>query len=205
MKKQWLMLGVGTIAVALIIGGLRYERASAPAFEPSILQESSPTSSTTHPVSTTSAPVVQKSSSIPKFPINPADTIVSWNFKGPYTGNDALIAKASADIERLEELIGSGKYDDYDLYIGIGNANDLMGQGDVAYQNYNRAASIHPEKGLAYANLGHLMDELGAYHTAADAYAKAAAVEPITQYKTAQMDYLTWRFPEEAARLKTNQ
>lgn len=208
-EKQWFVTSVGALVVALAVGVLWYNRVEVPVPE---IQE--PTQS----VSTTTAEslqpevkkeiVLQAPKSVPaisKFPINPADTIVSWNFKGVYTGNDTLIAKANADIAHLKSLIGKGQYDDYDLYVGIGNAASLIGNGESAYQNYNRAVSIHSDKGLAYMNLGHLMDLLGAYRTAADAYAKAAAVEPIPQYKNAQLDYLMWRFPEEAAQLKARQ
>lgn len=208
MEKQWFIAGVVSIAVVLAVFGLWYLQAKAPVPEKQI-QES------VRPVSTTTAESLQfevKNSvpqkpvlTISKFPINPADTVAAWSFKGVYTGNDALIAKADADIAHLKSLIGKGQYNDYDLYIGIGNDYSLMGDGALAYQNYNRAASLHVGKGLAYMNLGHLMDSLGAYRTAADAYAKAAAVEPIYQYKNAQLDYLTWRFPEEASQLKAKQ
>ncbi len=205
MEKQWFVAGIGSLIVVLAVGVLWYNRAEAPVS----VKESPVSASTT--VSQSSKPELKTSVSptvksvMSKFPINPADTIASWNFKGVYTGNDTLIAKADADVAHLKSLIGKGQYDDYDLYIGIGNAAGLIGDGESAYQNYNRAVSIYPNKGLAYANLGHLMDLLGAYRTAADAYAKAAAVEPIPQYKNAQLDYLTWRFPEEVVRLKARQ
>jgi hypothetical protein len=55
-------------------------------------------------------------------------------------------------------------------------------------------------------NLAHLMDQLGAYYTAADAYAKAVAVQPsIDQFRNAQLDFLTAHFPEEAAKLQAKQ
>jgi|CXWL01.1.fsa_nt_gi hypothetical protein len=210
MEKQWFVAGVGSLIVVLAVVVLWYSRAEAPVPGTQI-QESMQSVSTTTAESLQSevkksVPQTSKlAPAISKFPISPADTIASWNFKGVYTGNDTLIVKADADIAHLKSLIGKGQYDDYDLYIGIGNAAGLIGDGENAYKNYNRAASIYPDKGLAYANLGHLMDLLGAYRTAADAYAKAATVEPIPQYKNAQLDYLTWRFPEEAARLKVRQ
>lgn len=133
---------------------------------------------------------------VPVFPINPHDTITSWNFKGAYTGNDALIAKANADSAHLRSLLGKGVYDNYDLYIGIGNDDNLMGDGMGAYQNYDHAIYISPNKGLAYMNLGYLMDELGAYYTAADAYAKSVAVEPsVLEYQLARLTFLTQQFP----------
>ena len=139
---------------------------------------------------------------IPAFPINAKDSIASWTFKGAYTGNDTLISQANADIAHLQSLLGKGQYDDYDLYIGLGNDKNLEGDGRAAYDNYNRAAAIHASKGLAFANLGHLMDELGAPYTAADAYAKAVAAEPgQLEYHIEQLTYLTRQFPNDSARL----
>ena len=136
------------------------------------------------------------------FPINSTDTISSWTFKGVYTGNDTLIAQAAADVEKLTALLGTGEYDDYDLYIGMGNDANLIGDGKTAYQAYNKAISIHPSKGLAYANLAHLMDQLGAYSTAADAYAQAVAVEsPQLEYHVERLNYLTRQFPGDQEQL----
>ena len=134
------------------------------------------------------------------FPINSADAISSWTFKGAYSGNATLIAQANADIAHLTSLLGKGQYDDYDLHIGIGNDDGLMGEGKKAYQEYNQAIAIHPTKGLAYANLGHLMDELGAEQTAADAYAKAVAVEPgQLEYHLERLTFLTQKLPGDNA------
>jgi len=130
------------------------------------------------------------------FPINSGDTISSWNFTGVYTGNTALTQEASADITKLTGFLGKGQYDDYDLYIGIGDDDNLLGDGKGAYENYNHSIHLYPNKGLAYANLGHLMQELGAYQTAVDAYAKAVAVEPsVLEYQVDRLEYLTQQFP----------
>lgn len=134
------------------------------------------------------------------FPINPADTIASWSFKGAYAGNATLIQNANADRAHLKSLLGKGQYDDYDLYIGIGNDDNLIGDGSGAYENYDRAIALYPDQGLAYTNLGHLMDELGAYHTAADAYAKAVAVQPsVLEYHLERLAFLTRQFPTDDA------
>jgi tetratricopeptide (TPR) repeat protein len=143
-----------------------------------------------------------KTSTSTGFPINTKDSITSWSFKGAYTGNDVLIAQSTTDVTHLMSLLGKGEYDDYDLYVGIGNDYNLKGDGELAYQNYNRAASIHTNKGLAYANLGHLMSELGAYHTAADAYAQAVSVEPgQLQYHIDRLTFLAQQFPKESQML----
>ena len=149
----------------------------------------------------TSAPVATSTSTGP-FPINVSDSLASWSFKGIYTGNDALVQKANADITLLTSLLGKGKYDDYDLYNGIANDYGMLGEGSLAYQNFNRAIAIHPTKGLAYVNLGHLMAELGAYATAADAYGKAVAVEPgMLEYHLERLTYLTQQFPKDTPRI----
>jgi tetratricopeptide (TPR) repeat protein len=139
---------------------------------------------------------------LPGFPINPKDSIRSWTFKGAYTGNDTLITQANADMAHLVSLMGKGEFDDYDLYIGIGNDYNLEGNGKAAYDAYNRAITIHTDKGLAYANLGHLMDEIGAPYTAADAYAAAVKAEPgQLEYHIDRVTYLTRQFPEDQTQL----
>jgi hypothetical protein len=203
MGKQWIGAGIGFLIAVLVAGGMWYAGTKKFASVAPVAESPASEATTTPPATTTASSLPKP---IPKFPINPSDTIVSWSFKGAYAGNDALIAKANADIARLTGILGKGQYDDYDVYIGIGNSYDLMGDGAAAYAEYNHAVSIHPNKGLAYTSIAYLMDELGAYHTAADAYAKAVAVEPlVVQYRTAQLDFLKWRFPEEAAKLQAAQ
>lgn len=203
-KKQRLVAGIGLFIAIIVAGALWRGRTTVPVTELPVSGFSVFTATTTStPVKpTTTAPA----SVAAKFPLNSADSIASWSFKGASIGNDTLIKQANADIAHLIGLIGKGQYDDYDLYNGIANDYGMLGDGKVAYQNYNRSISIHPTKGLAYANLGHLMDELGAYNTARDAYTKAVAVEPLVpQYRNSLLDFLDWRFPEEAARLRAKQ
>ncbi len=200
-KEQWAIAGtVGIIVVFL--GWMYFSKAPLPT--PSTT--SSSIASSTVPAATSSASsTVPAVSSRPvtvlsPFPINTNDTIVSWNFKGAYTDNTTLINQANADSSRLTSLLGKGQYDNYDLYIGIGNDANLIGNGKGAYNAYNHSIAIYPNKGLAYVNLAHLMDELGAYHTAVDAYAKAVAVEPtVLEYHLEQLDYLTRQFPKDTA------
>src|SRR3989344_529409 len=187
--RYWIVVGIGFVVVALAFFGWSY-RAQAPS--PAITASSTENST---PIATTTVVVGP-------FPINSADTIASWSFKGAYAGNETLIAQANADITHLTGLIGKGEYDDYDLYLGIGNDKGLLGDGKSAYDNYNRAIRIHPQKGLAFVNLGNLFDQFGAYRTAADAYAKATAVEPgVLEYHIQRLNYLTRQFPNDSARI----
>ena len=193
--KQWAIAGVVLVAVLVGAGAWR-ERAIGPAV--SVATSTSSAASST-PGSAQSGQVAPSTAHRP-FPINAADTIASWNFKGAYTGNSALMSKADSDSAHLTSLLGKGQYDDYDLYIGIGNDANLNGDGKAAYDAYNRAIAILPDKGLAYANLGHLFDELGAYHTAVDAYAQAVAVEPsVLEYHIERLSFLTRQFPTDTA------
>ncbi|MHB1163313.1 MAG: tetratricopeptide repeat protein [Minisyncoccota bacterium] len=202
--KQQLIWGTTSFVVVVLIAWGVWSQAAktpAPVSPASVLDIASSTDSI---VSTTTVPTssAQTGVSIKPFPINASDASVSWNFKGSYAGNDTLTAQANADISHLTSLVGGGKYDDYDLYNGIANDYTSLGNGTLAYQYYNRSIRIHPGKGLAYVNLAHLMEKLGAYHTAADAYAKAVAVEPgMLQYHLARLTYITNQFPKDNARI----
>ncbi|MHB8913432.1 MAG: hypothetical protein ACYC4I_00245 [Minisyncoccota bacterium] len=203
-KKHWIGAFIGiVVAVLVVVGLVHYMKVlvATSAIDTSGIATSTSggvvaTSTTASAASTTAAAV----KNVGPFPINAADAIVSWSFKGAYTGNAVLIAQANTDIVKLTGLIGEGKYDDYDLYDGIANDYSMLGDGRTAYQYYNRSIQIHPTKGLAYANLAHFMNALGAYHTAADAYAKAVSVEPgMLEYHLERLTYLTQQFPKDTA------
>ncbi len=198
--RQWAIGAGGLVILALVILGVARQAKAPNLLE--VAATSTPAVATSTPTSATStAPSAAPQAAYEgPFPINKADTIVSWNFKGSYAGNDTLIAQANADIAHLTSLVGGGKYDEYDLYNGIANDYSLLGDGTTAYRYYNRSIEVHPNKGLAYANLAHLLDQLGAYHTAADAYAKAVAVEPgMLEYHLERLTYLTRQFPKDTA------
>jgi hypothetical protein len=195
-KKQWAAAGVGFVVAVLV--GVQYAKSRIPTVVVSPIDYAATSTSATASSTANSAPIKQVTG---PFPINTADTIASWSFQAAYT-SDTLVQKANADIAHLVGLMGKGEYDDYDLYLGIGNIKNLLGDGKTAYENYNRSIAIHPNKGLAYANLAHLMDELGAYYTAADAYTKAVTVEPgVLEYHIERLNYLTRQFPADNARV----
>lgn len=168
-KKYWVW---GVAILIIIIGGymLSQKTAQAPGLDTTTLF--TPNATTTTSVASTT------SSTQKQFPVDKADTIASWNFTGTHTGNITLKTQATADVQKLTDLLGKGSYEDYDLYNGIANDYTALGDGTMAYHYYNLAVAIHPTKGLAYMNLGHLFDLLGAENTAVNAYAKSVAVEP---------------------------
>ena len=202
-KQQVIWGTVSFVGVAFIAWGVwsQVVKTSVPASPGSDFNTASSTSNGASTTTVPASPAPRNVSTKP-FPINKSDTIASWNFKGSYTGNDTLVAQANADITYLSGLLGKGKYDDYSLYNGIANDYASLGNGTVAYQNYNRAIQIHPNLGLAYTNLAHLMDGMGAYYTAADAYGKAVAVEPgMLEYHLERLTYLTRQFPSDTVRI----
>lgn len=194
-KQHWVIVG---LAGLVLIGGLLVW---SPVSETQPQPVAEGTATTTVATSTVSG--TPSSAMTGPFPIHSADTIASWNFKGAYAGNSVLTAQANASITRLTSLLGKGTYDDYDIYLGIGNDTSNLGDGKRSYDNYNKAIKIYPNKGLAYANLGHLMNQLGARYTAADAYKKATVVEPgMLEYHIERMNFLTRQFPTDTVRIQ---
>jgi|CXWL01.1.fsa_nt_gi tetratricopeptide (TPR) repeat protein len=199
-KKHWVVVGGGFIFVVLA-GLLWSQQVQAPV--PAVSGNTSTTTPvTTSPVSGEKMSEQTATSAPQLFPINTADNLSIGTFKSIYAGNDVQIQKVKDDITLLTDLLGKGKYDDYDLYNGIANDYSMLGDGVLAYKNFNRAIAVHPTKGLAYVNLARLMDQLGAYQTAADAYTKSITVEPkILAQHVARLEYLTRQFSTDTARL----
>jgi tetratricopeptide (TPR) repeat protein len=204
-QKNIGIMGVLVVGILLVLGALFFSKVvHAPTNGVSSL-----VATTTAAVATSSAegapvalPEKQGAGASTPFPVNQADTISSWVFVGPYSGNETLINQAHTDINKLSGLLGGGAYDDYDLYNGIANDYTSLGDGQKAYEYYNRAIAIHPTKGLAYANLAYLMSKLRAFETAADAFTKAVAVEPgILEYQVERVRFLTNQFPKDDARI----
>jgi tetratricopeptide (TPR) repeat protein len=141
---------------------------------------------------------------VPAIPINPNDTIASWSFKSLYAGNDALTAQTNADIARLSGLLGKGQYPDYELFVGIAQDYDYLGDGKTEFQYLEKAIVAGPTGGVAWNNLGVLMEKLGALNTARAAYAQAVAVEPtVGAYQEAQLRFLTANFPQDTSAIET--
>lgn len=185
----------GGAALVLLAGAL-WLLIPTPTHAPS--EVGSVASSTLSTATSTSSGEKTSSPTSGAFPINSHDSITSWSFTGAYATNPALTEQATTDSAKLKALIaggGSPDYDTYDLYVGIGNDADLLGDGKAAYRAYNQAIAIHPKKGLGYVNIAHLMTELKAYYTAADAYAKAVAVEPgMLEYHVERLNFLRQQF-----------
>lgn len=136
-------------------------------------------------------------------PIAEGDTVESWQLSGTYKDGGELEKRATDEIARLEGLFGNpeGEPTDYNLHVSIANQYELLGDGEAAYEHLGRAVAIDSEKtGLAWYNLGSLVNRLGAYNTARIAYANAVSAQPnIEQYQISYLEFLVNHFPEDTA------
>lgn len=144
-----------------------------------------------------------RTSTVP-FPVNPNDTIASWSFKGAYDGNDALVAKAHADITKLSGLLGKGQYPDYEIFAGIAQDYDFLGDGKDEFNYLEKAIAADPTDAVVWDNLGVLMEKLGALNTARAAYAQAVAIEPsVGAFQEAQLGFLIAHVPQDTSAIET--
>jgi tetratricopeptide (TPR) repeat protein len=140
-----------------------------------------------------------------KLPIASGDAVASWAFQGARKGNAALEKQPTDEITRLGGLLGgdqSGANDDptdYDLYVGIANQYDLLGDGAKEREYLEKALAIDSTKtGVAWHNLGALMNRLGAYNTARIAFAKAVEAQPqVSAYHLARIQFLMDHFASD--------
>lgn len=191
-RKQWYVIGVGLLIVALIIVTLWFIF-PRPAVAPQPAEQSLSEATTTIPSSSVQTPAPKP---VPELPsIAKGDTIASWTFTGTYANNPELIAKADAEIARLKELVGKGAYPNISLYVGIANQYELLGDGKQEYDYLSRAIGEGGESaGLPWHNLGVLMERLGALQSARVAYQKATLVQPLLkQWHFAYLEFLTTR------------
>lgn len=125
------------------------------------------------------------------YPIAKADHISSWSWQGVYKDGGTQEAGVKKEITLLKQNKEKA-LDTYDLYVGIASQYELLGDGKSSYRYLSKAIELDKKRGLAYMNLGHLMEELGAFATARNAYDAAVAAEPGNPlYETAREGFLT--------------
>jgi tetratricopeptide (TPR) repeat protein len=112
------------------------------------------------------------------YPIGTSDHISSWSWKGVYADGADKQASIEKQIKDLKAKVGTKDANEYDIYVGIASQYELLGDGKNAYAYLNKAIAKNPKAGLAYMNMGHLMEGLGAFATAHAAYDAAVAAEP---------------------------
>ncbi len=143
----------------------------------------------------------------PSFGVVAGDTIASWDWQGPYADGGAFEAKARGEITRLEALFGNpeGEPTDYILHVSIANQHHLLGDGEAEFASLNRAIAIDSTTtGLAWRNMGALMEKLGALGSARIAYAKAIEAQvQIIEYHTTYISFLLKHFSADTNAIET--
>ncbi len=154
------------------------------------------TSSTPTPAS----PVAKKPtpSPSPVFSLVPGEVIVSWDFAGTHNDNGQLEARVNSEIARMKNLLNSGASNRYELYVSIANQYELLGDGKQEYTYLNYALAIDSTKtGLAWHNMGKLLERLGAYKSARVAYDRMIQAQVTSQYIRARLEFLKAHMPED--------
>lgn len=202
-KNQWFI--VAGIIVVLVLGGAQFlftNSTVSPALQTATSTQQV-TSTTTVSVATTTTVSKQKKSMTQSLSIASGDTIVSWNFKGAYTDNPELVAKANAEISRLSGLLATATSSAMILSVSIANQYELLGDGKKQYEYLERAVRTNPENGLPWHNLGVLMERLGAYKTARIAYENSTLVQPEMKfYHYAYIEFLTSRTKDDVINIE---
>lgn len=136
-------------------------------------------------------PLLIGSSKAVGYPIDPADHISSWSWQGAYADGGAKEDETNKEIASLKGGIGDKGASAYDTYVGIASEYELLGDGKNAYRYLSKAIALKPSRGIAYLNMGHLMEELGALVTARGAYDQAVAAELDNElFRSARSNFL---------------
>jgi len=142
------------------------------------------------------APIVNTYPSI--FVINDSDKINSWNFVGAYSDNLELQNKSRKEIEELLLKLNDEKQNKFNLNIEIANRYHFLGDGEKEFYYLSKALEIDSTNtGLPYHNMGNLMDKIGAYNSAKDAYRKSFDIQPLDFYIDTYIEFMKQRFPQE--------
>ncbi len=135
------------------------------------------------------------------FALDSRDTVSTWNFQGSHKDGGELEQRVNDEIGRLEERLRDAEIEppDYQLHVGIAGQYTLLGDGERTYDELQKALAIDSETtGLAWHNMGVLMERLGALNSAHDAYQRAVAAQPhIDAYHMALVNFVLSHFSED--------
>ena len=205
-NKEYGMYAAGALAFVVLVAGIWWTQANkisnAPAETVATSTEpvatSTPSSSNPPVQPVTQKPKPSPSTPSPVFSLVSGEVIASWDFVGTYNDNGQLEARANAEIARMKGLLNSGTYTNYELYVSIANQYELLGDGKQEFTYLNYALAIDSTKtGLAWHNMGKLLERLGAYKSARVAYDKLVQAQPTTQYLRARLEFLQAHMPED--------
>ncbi len=138
------------------------------------------------------------------FALVQGETVSSWDFAGSHNDGGQLEARVRAEIEKLKGLISNpGDVTKYEIYISIANQYELLGEGQQEFVYLNYALGIDGKStGLAWHNMGKLLERLGAYKSARTAYDAMVNAQPIRQYLQVRLDFLKAHMPEDTGAIQ---
>ena len=198
-ERHWFVVVAGVLFVVAAAGAVwflfpRNAVAPLPSASEALLVENAVVAS-----STPKSVVVNRPVSHP-LPLAKGDSIASWDFKGAYTGNPELVAKAQAEIKRFSDLLATATSSSMILSVAIANEYELLGKGKEQYDYLGRAVRSDAKNGLPWHNLGVLMERLHAYETARIAYERSATFQPQSSlYHYAYLEFLLQNMKSDTA------
>lgn len=201
MNRTQVFLAIGAVLVLIAVAvWLSFPR-TAISPSPAVSEPPPAEASTATPPSTKVVPVNPTSTNIlHPLPLAKGDSIALWDFKGAYTGNPELVAKAQTEIKRLSVLLTATTSSVMELSVSIANDYELLGQGREQYEYLGRAIRADRTIGLPWHNLGVLMERLGAFTTARTAYEKATLLQPqLSVYQYAYLEFLIRNMKNDTA------
>jgi len=213
MNKQYGIYAAAGALLVLVIGGVWWVRSNPANPVPAQMAtttDSGATTTTAATRDTTTPPVSSQSAAQSQskpapspatgyqFSLVSGEMVASWNFSGSYKDGGTLEASRYAEIVRLLKMLNSGTFTNYELYVSIANQYDLLGDGKQEFTYLNYALAIDSTKtGLAWHNVGKLLERLGAYKSARVAYDRLVQAQPTTQYLRARLEFLQTHMPED--------
>ncbi len=134
---------------------------------------------------------------IDNYPIANGDSISSWKWDGAYADRGTKQAQATQEIAHLKAMLGKDSKKDYSIIVGIASQYELLGDGRSAYHYLSKAIAKDRAQGLAYMNMGQLMEGLGAFRTARNAYDAALKAEPASGLYASARDSFYAHHPQQ--------
>ena len=132
------------------------------------------------------------------FPIDSRDTITSWELTNIYADNPEGAQRVKENIQRFKEEIGKKENTEYELYVSIANEYRLLGDGKQSYNYLQKALAVDNDRtSVAWHNIGIVLRDLGAIHSARTALRSAYEIQPLPTYKMAYECFLAEYFPDE--------
>ena len=132
------------------------------------------------------------------FPIDSRDIITSWELTNIYADDAEGTRRVEENIKRLKGEIGKKENTEYELYVSIANEYKLLGDGKQSYNYLEKALAVDNDRtSVAWHNIGIVLRDLGAIHSARTAFRSAYEIQPLPTYKMAYERFLAEYFPDE--------